>query len=83
MVTQLVIGGTRPLCSKDLLVFGCSVDSTVERLDTKKLEDSCTGSFFHVFNRVILSLFLHTKPVGGTYVYNVQKKKLFLKKLSI
>lgn len=84
MVTQLVIGGTRPLCSKDLLVFGCSVDSTwCQRLDTKKLEDSCTGSFFHVFNRVTLSLFLHTKPVGGTYVYNVQKKKLFFKKLSI
>lgn len=76
MVTQLVVGGTRPLCPKDLLVLGCSVDSPVERLDTKKLEYSCTGSFFHVFNRVTLSLFLHTKHVGGTYVYNGQKTLL-------
>lgn len=36
MVTQLVVGGTRPLCPKDLLVLGCSVDSPVERLDTPR-----------------------------------------------
>lgn len=48
-------------------------DSIVEKLGTKKLEDSSSEFFIHIIISVTLSHFLDAKPVGGTYVDKGQK----------